>query len=220
MAITISNNSGAPQQADRVATTCTINLTGVGSGDAVVVLCSWRDTGSHTITGVDISGEAASAQTLQIDAASESRQQIWTLASVTGSGSKTVTVTFSGSGLGVCYAASLAGADSGALVDDLQNITGTGTTATGTVTTEAAGAAIFAILTAGTVINGAGSNYTLINLSNYWTFHDGEYDLDAGAAGSKTVDFPLFESAVYAYSAIALKPAAPVAGPVVAWIRA
>lgn len=204
MAITLN---GSIQQADNVSDTNTTSLTGTNSGESVIVGCCWRDTGGITITGVTVGGTAATSTTAQVGGSPEHRQQFWYLASLASGGTKSVVVTFSSGVLARCYSLCIAGADTGAFLDDHQVASGTGTTASVSVTTDAAGAAIFALTSAATVITGVGSGYTDIDMPNFWQWVEGEYDLDVGAAGSKAVDRTLFESATWIQNAIAVKAA-------------
>lgn len=207
-AIAITNNSGAVQSGDRSGTdTCTVELTGVGSGESVVIGAAWRNADTATISGVDIEGQAASSQSQQSNAATDVKHQFWTLASTSSSGDKTVTVTWTAAGLGVCYAASLSGTDTGDLVDTLVSVTGSTDPITGSITTGAANNAIFVLASSVTIIDAPGANYTNISLINFWLYEEGEYDLDAGAAGSKTVDMSLVEDQQWAFQALSLNAA-------------
>jgi hypothetical protein len=74
--------------------------------------------------------------------------------------------------------------------------------------TVSANAAIFAILSDANGGGTPGSGYTGETVADITWYDSGEYDIDAGGAGAKTVDFTLGGSALWVINAIAIKPAA------------
>jgi len=95
-----------------------------------------------------------------------------------------------GANYSVAWAAEFSGGNVADWFEAVAGATGTSTTPTVNVTTGASGALIAAIVSATSGSDpAAGSGYTLVTMADGHALVSGEYDLDVGAAGSKTVDF-------------------------------
>jgi hypothetical protein len=193
--------------------TITFTLNGVSAGNGIVVGVVWEP--AVTITSVTCSGESNLTLGTQRDhaATGHSHQFAW-LGNVTTGGNKTVTVNFSSSPgtAGAGYAAALAGGDTADIFDAEQWATGTGTALSVGITTAADGAALFAIASSDGGDQSAGTGFTVITLVDVSWYDNGEYDLDAGSAGAKTVTMTA-GSGQWGISAVALNAAA-VSAPV------
>jgi hypothetical protein len=186
------------------------DLTGVDAGDSLVVPILWGSA-SVTITSVTCSGESNLTGHTQKGPVgpSDSTTQIFHLDNVTSGGTKTITINFSGApGGGTAFAMALAGGKTSGFFD-AEPSGGGSNAASGTpstsITTTVANAFIVAICSNDGGDPQNGTDYTLVTLADRNWFINGEYDLDAGAAGAKTVDMTV--GGVWVIGAAAFKPA-------------
>ena len=165
----------------------TLTLNGVTAGRSLVVGLVWNDT-SISLTSVSCTSE--SNLTLHTVHTGTTRRQFASLANVTTGGNKTLTFTFnSPHSNGACdgFVFEVAGADTGSFFDKQATATGSSTAPSVSITpTNGNALLVGALYTAGTGAT-PGSGYTAISLPA--TAREGEYKLDAGSVGAKTVDF-------------------------------
>jgi hypothetical protein len=190
------------------ATPATATIGTWAVGDTCLVNVRWY--GTQTLDSVTLTGE--SNLTLigaQTGGPLNSRSQWAVLESVTGTGSKTATANLSASPTNeMCVAMwRLSGTDTAALVNTNNGASGTSAAPTVSLTTTAAGCAIFAVTTNDNGEATVGSGYTDEAIANIAWYDTAEYDIDAGGAGSKTVDFSLGGSGGWVINAIAIKAA-------------
>lgn len=186
----------------------TINAT--TAGRSLVALC-WFVDPTATLSSVSCSGESnlTLIGALQAGTIGGTRygMQIAYLSNNTGGGNKTVTMTLSESGnnLGIC-AIEYAGGDTSAWYDSAE-AGGTGNSSTPSVnlTTNTDSALIVGLEVNGSGDPTPGSGYTAITLPNIYWYEDGQYDLDVGAAGSKTFNFTLGGAADWVLKCAAFK---------------
>lgn len=176
----------------------TVTLTGTTSGRSVVVGIAWQSA-FGSVTSVDCGGQAMTLQGSAQATSSFSKLQFATLNALTSGGDKTITITMSNNASAnnqaSAYAVELSGTDTTDVFDAVNGSAATSSSPSTSVTTGSTGNAIFALAVADTTSSGdfgAGSGYTLISMTDSSNRQfQGEYDLDAGTAGSKTVDFTL-----------------------------
>ena len=200
--------------------TIAVTLNGTTAGRHLIIGVAWYDPNedqTDTINSITISGE--SNATL-IDTPSYGiigrTTQLAYLANNTGGGNKTVTVTGTANGATdyQIFVLEFSGGDVGAFLGAFNKATGGGNPASLSLTTATNGALIVAYIGA---FVGAdltpGAGYTNIDVGNddIGGFFEGEYDLDAGAAGAKTVNFS-DPSAAWMMSAASFKAAIGVEG--------
>jgi len=141
-----------------------------------------------------------------------SKLQFATLNALSSGGDKTITITMShtagANNQASAFAVELTGTDTSDVFDAVNGSTATSSSPSTSVTTGQTGNAIFALAVAdstGSGDFGAGSEYTLISLTDSSNRQfQGEYDLDAGAAGTKTVDFTLGGSQTWAVAGLSV----------------
>jgi hypothetical protein len=199
-------------------TTIAVTLNGCTSGRSLVALIIWTHA-TATISSVTCTSESnmtliGSLQHQLINGA-EYSLQIAYLSNITASGNKTVTATFTASSAASTMAITeFIGGDTSAFYD-------TGSDAGADSNTVSVTTSVANCLVIGMVASDAGSDptpgtgYTAITaLGNAYWWEEGQYDLDAGAAGAKTFDF----DAGGVIKAAAFKPsggAAAGAGPLI-----
>lgn len=178
------------------------------AGETCVALINWY--GTVTLNTVTMAGESnlTILGSPQTGGPNNGRSQWAVLNNVTGTGSKAVTANFSASTDFNVTIWRLSGTDtSGAADGSPAGATGTSTTPSVGITTSVANAAIFAgISSDGSQPSAPGSGYTLETLANAYWYDGAEYDIDVGAAGSKTVDATI-TSGLWIINALAIKPA-------------
>jgi hypothetical protein len=186
--------------------TAAVTLAGVTTGRSVLLCVRWLNA-SATISSITCPGETVVLKTKATQAAASANVQWGYVDSIVAGGSKTFTVNFSAGtfhvGVGACE---ITGALTSGIYDaeNQANNSGSANPSVG-VTTTTDGAAIFAgVFSNNTNAHTAGSGYTLITFGQTTGSAEGEYDLDVGAAGAKTVDFTA-SSQAWALSAIAIK---------------
>lgn len=200
--------------------TCHWTLPNVDVGDNIILGLVWFVSGgggTARISSITCTGESnltVHAPTLHDQLANGSywvAHQFASLANCTASGTKTITVTmtancssFSG------FAMAVAGGATSSYYDAGANATGSSANPTASVTTTADNDLLVALQTNNGADPTAGSGYTLVSVSNSNLYDQGEYKLDAGAAGSKTVDFTL-GSTTWMVTAAAFKAGAATA---------
>jgi len=202
---------------DPVTGTITLALGTLSAGNGVIVGVSMLDSTTVTVSSVTCGGESltstAAITRVTTGSGCAGSVQFWYLSGVTTGGSKTVTVTLS---TATSTTDAFAFAVDGSISFDTgtdQLATGSGTSQSVSLTTSAANAIIVAVGLSG-YANGdltEGGAYTAIALTNWDGNFHGEYDLDAGAAGSKTADMSTAGSGPWAIKAAAFKSAGPAA---------
>lgn len=202
---------------DPVTGTITLALGTLSAGNGVIVGVSMLDSTTVTVSGVTCGGEAltstAAITRITTGSGCAGSVQFWYLSGVTTGGSKSVVVTLS---TATSTTEAFAFAVDGSIAFDTgtdQVATGSSTSQSVSLTTSAANAIIVAVGLSG-YANGdltAGGAYTAIALTNWDGNFHGEYDLDAGAAGSKTADMSTAGSGPWAIKAAAFKSAGPAA---------
>jgi hypothetical protein len=178
------------------------------AGNTCLINVRWY--GTVTISSITMDGE--SNPTLlgspQTGGPNNARSQWALLSNVTGTGTKEIDVTLSGSpDQAVMCAWRLSGCDTSGAEDARNGASGTSAAPSVSVTTTQSGSAIFAVVSNDNGEATAGGAYTSETLINGFQYDSGEYDIDAGTAGSKTVDFSLGGSGTWVINAIAIKAA-------------
>ena len=180
------------------------------AGDTIIVGIGWYST-TVTITGVTVSSnsDATVRGSTQTGGPSDGRIAWYVLDNVTTGGALTVSYTLSGAvnSKGIAWAVS--GANTSSAVDTTQGGTNAGSANPSvSITTANANSAIFAMQINGSGVPDAGSGYTLEDTETHAVWYEAaEYDIDVGAAGSKTVDF-VEGSSNWVMHAIAINTAA------------
>lgn len=190
-------------------TTCSATRTGATAGN--LLLFCIRTYGGQTTSSVACTGESPVLFGTAYGngtANASARLQWGYIASVSGTGNKTITATISGT---ITTAATMtvmeiSGHDTGDPVGASVTTSGTGTTATTSLTTEVANSAIYGALMAVQSGLTPGAGYTTLSFASYWSYEYGEYDIDAGAVGSKTIDWSA-TSTDWSIVALEIKPA-------------
>ena len=199
--------------------TFAITLLGVTAGQSIVVGIAFQSAFS-SVTSVACSGESNLTLDTATATTNSSRVQFAYLGDVTASGNKTITITMSHTASAnyqaAAFAAALSGTNTASLLDVSGGSTATSSSPSTSIATTNSGAAIFAVAVADSTSSGdftAGSGFTLIALTESSNRQfNGEYDIDAGAAGSKTVDFGIGGSQTWAVRAAAFNAAVPPSG--------
>lgn len=208
-AVTLSGGPGA--HGSGLGQNSAFDLTNVDAGDSIVVAALWSSA-TITMDSVDISGES-DATLLTARGPSDpdnTRSRMGYLSEVTSGGTKSITINLSAtvSGAGEAFAIAFDGGDTTGFFDAENFASGTGATATLSLTTGVANACIVAISNNNNANPTQGSGYTNIALAdNHW-FIGAEYLLGAGAAGAKTVDMSNGATADWTINAASFKPAA------------
>lgn len=176
--------------------------------DELVIAARWY--GTQTVTSFTVTSESnpPALDSPHTGGPDNSRVQ-WARCRITAAGAKTVTLNLSGvpSGIGISVWR-VTGADASPVDGATVGASGSGTAASVAKTTTVDGVALFAI----NINNGTGNiawsgAYTAETVGDAFWYDSGAYDLDAGAAGTKTIDGTV-ASSTWLVSAIAIKPAA------------
>lgn len=180
-----------------------------GSGFAVAVTLNGCTAGRHLIVGVfsvhnttptnsvvnsvSCSGEAdlTLAGNRVITTNNRNRVTLAYLPNITAGGNKTIQANFNGSAsFAEIFAVEFAGGDVAAFFDKLVSFELANLAPSIDIVTAFDNSLVIGLVASNSNLDvyTAGADYTLINLASesYWK---GEYDLDAGAAGTKTVNF-------------------------------
>ncbi len=178
-----------PVTATSSGSTLVLTLPGTTAGRSIVVGVRWNGVGSSidTITCTGESNLTVHGAAVNEAAFTGAFLQNASLANITTGGSKTITVSFVGSvGTLRGFAVEVVGGKIASFFDASTGTTGSSPNPSTTHTTGTNNALIVAtgIAYGGNITEGSG--YTLIDVS---ADGDGEYKLDAGVAGAKTVDF-------------------------------
>lgn len=170
--------------------TIAVTLTGTTAGRTLVIGVRWRGN-AVTLSSITITSEsnATIIGSAAYDAGPDTSLQMAYLTNTTTTGDKTITATLSGNSAqrGI-FAMELFGSEIVDYDNAEASANGTSTRST-TLTTNTANAAIVAQISTNGTAPSAGTGYTQIVLNNIFWLDEGEYNLDAGVAGSKTVDF-------------------------------
>lgn len=207
---------GTDSDAPGVDGVITLTLTGVGVANGIIVGISMLST-TITVSSVACSGEANLVDTKAIDRITSGSgctgsKQFFYLDETTSSGTKTITITLSAGNSAIeAWAIAVDG--------PIEFVAGSDVIATGS---SAAQSVSLGSLPANSIIiasaisgyaNGdltADAAFTGITLSNWDGNFGGEYDLDSGAAGTKTADMTTAGSGPWAIKAAAFSaPSAP-----------
>ena len=168
----------------------TVVLAATTATHGVGIAIGWNS--NATLNSCTISGEsnATIVTSSYYNATMVSKLQFAYLPTLSGSGSKTITATLSAGTFWSMYAWTLAGADTSTFFDSENGATGNTTNPSFSLTTLSANCSIFVLCsTQGSKpAVGSGFSYALITVPDFNVFENGEYILDAGAAGAKTVD--------------------------------
>jgi len=180
-----------------------INMT-VTEGNSLIAISHWSD--AVTLTSITCSGESnLSAIGSVITSANSTKLHMLRLDAITASGAKTITCTWSAPTANAQFwLAEISGGNTASLLGQEGGTTGTGTTPTINLTTATNGEMGLVACSAegGELTPGAG--FTVIVLSNTNLWEEGEYKLDLGAAGLKTLSMTV-GSAPWAIKAATFK---------------
>jgi hypothetical protein len=191
------------------ASSATATIGTWAAGDTCLVNVRWYSA-TQTLSSVTLTGESnlSILGSVQTGGPSNARSQWALLSNVTGTGSKTATATLSGNPDQMAVTMwRLSGCDTAGAEDARNGASGTSAGPTVSVSTSQSGSAIFAILSNDNGEATEGASYTPETIGNIFQYDSGEYDIDAGAAGSKTVNFTLGGSGTWVINAIAIKAA-------------
>lgn len=170
------------------STSIVVTQVGCTAGRSLVIAASWA--GDYTITSATCPGETVAIHGSAFGRAGIGNyQQLLSIANIQASGDKTVTINLSVSATNRCaYIVELVGGNTASWFDGVSTAeAASGATASVSRTTTNANAAIFTIGAHLSPAFSPGSGYT--GIGTLVVYNYGEYDLDAGAAGAKTVDF-------------------------------
>lgn len=194
----------------------------VTAGNQLIAGVAWAHTTDNTIT---ISSLVCNGQNFtligspQRGAYSSNQEgiQLAYLQNVASSGPVSVDLTMSSSSFsltGSFFILEVSGGDTASFASANQAANGTSSTPSLSITTASANEMIVGVIGASGSAGGEptpGATYTAIPLVDAGGYNTGEYKLDAGAAGAKTVDFSLAASTFWMLSAASFKLAG--AGP-------
>lgn len=193
------------------ATTVSATITGTTAGRQLLIGTLWSSLSGSDDPTVTCSGETVAPIGAIVRSGTMSMQW-FRIAALASGGSKTVNNITTGSQNKIVWVVELV--DS-AGVDATQTATGSGTNGSTSITTAVANAGVFALHSnAGGSATPTDGSWTDMSLTNVNWYEDGQYKLDVGAAGSKTVGFTHGWSSSWAISAVAI--ASVPAGPTVA----
>jgi hypothetical protein len=201
-----------PSEATGNSAAPAVTLTGCANGAGVIIAIGWNS--STTLTAVDVGGQAATViGSGYYNATLGSKIQFAYLPSLSSGGNKTVTGTLSVGTWWTIYAVSVTGHDTATFYDAENGGTGNSANPTCTVTTTVDDCAIFSYVSNGVANAAPGTGYTRVpgadgvsfGLQDFNSFEEGEYDLNVGASGAKTVDYTVGTSQ-WATAAAAFKP--------------
>lgn len=188
-AVTVGPTQGTPEAPSSDAV---VVLTGCTAGNSIVIEVIWYHA-TVTISNITISGESNATvhgSPTKNASGSNMTHQFASLAEVTSSGDKTITVTFSGSAdAGHIWAMEVSGGDTSDFFEASNGSTGNSTNGSTTIDTAASGSLIVGGWSGNNGDATAGSLYTQVVVPNISWWDEAEYDLNAGSAGTKTVDF-------------------------------
>lgn len=197
-----------------------ITLNGTTAGRSLILALSWTNS-SVTISSVTCNGEAnlTAISTPFVNAALFGGEvlQFFYLSNITTGGNKTITVTFSTDVTCTAAAYEFSGGNVSDWYDagTIATATGSSTTATCTVTTGSANDLIIAIVAAeNSDPTALGASYVVITIANPNDFVNGEYNLDVGVAGAKTVSMDVAGGGDWSIIAAAFKTIATPPPPV------
>lgn len=178
----------SPTVASGASTTPSVVLPGTTAGHGVVVALAWSDD-TATISNCTVSGEAnASLKPTYTNGTLAVAVALASLPLLTSGGSKTISATLSASCSWTMYALTLAQPDQSSFSPTENGASGNSANPSVTLSAPFDNMAIFAIYSSGLGGPTPGSGYTAITLTDISGAEDGEYKLNAGAAGSKIVD--------------------------------
>jgi hypothetical protein len=211
MAFAITVNPQTTVNGGVNAASVNLTINGCTAGNAIIFGAYWSDP-STTISSATLTGESNGTLigTAPHNSGSngDAKCQLGYFQNLAAGGNKTLTINFSGApanGLGI-WAFEVSGGSTTALLDAHNEGTGTSGTPSISVTTTAANDLLVGIVAGGTGADpSAGSGFTIIAVTQFGVRNAGEYKLDAGAAGSKSVDFTLGTSDDYVVAAAAFK---------------
>lgn len=190
--MTISIVQGPIEGAEGV-TTATVTLNSCVAGNSLLILSLHTPAVAGTsFSSASCPGETVTSRAVGTSWDNNVEARWLTVDNIQSNGSKTVTVTYSDwNGSPRLVAFELAGGNTANLYDNSVSWTATGSATMSTSLAVTANAAIFAygLSNTGSGALTPGAAYTGFNFTNFGNTNYGEFDLDAGAAGAKTVDF-------------------------------
>lgn len=166
-----------------------VTLAGTTAGRSVIVGVCWEST-TITLNSVTCTGESVNLVGSPTTGGG-ARVQLAYVAELSSGGSKTFTANFSSSvaGAGI-FAIEFAGGLASSFLDTSVNATATGTNPSTTLTTGQNNCLVIGVQVNTTGVATSGAGYTNIAGTSSWSkFFKAQYKLDAGAAGSNTVDW-------------------------------
>lgn len=183
-----SGGSGGSASSGSQSKSCT-------AGNGLLVCIRWY--GAITVSSVTCAGETVDlvGSAYGNGTANQTARSQWAyINNIQSTGSKTVSVTLSGSASNLTISLhEISGQETTGMIGAHAPVaTGTATANPSTsITTTAANSAVFGCLMSSASGATSGSGYTTLAFTSFWSFEFGEYTtgMDAGAAGSKTVDW-------------------------------
>lgn len=203
--------TGPTSAIDGGGTTATVNMT-VTAGNHLVALADWYHIGTlDTVTCTSESNLTILGTAVRNATIANKALQFAYLGQIANSGAKSIVATWSTTGDMRLTVFEVSGGDTTNFSDGApQGATGNGTTASVGLTTGTSGCAIFALCSANGSDPTPDTGYTVITLTNEQWFDGGQYDLDVGANGSKTVQ--MTTSSDWVIAAAAFRVAGGAAG--------
>lgn len=203
-----------PASAAAGTATVSVVLTGTTAGRSIAVMVWFVGSATAVVTSVSCTAESnltliGSISRVNIGGGDYGMQLCY-LSNITTSGDKTITFTPSAGGLslGICAVEIVGGDTGGWLGSTTVFATGTSSAPSVSITTSTANEFVIGMVACNDSSQTAGSGYTQIVLPNAYWYEEGQYDLDVGAAGSKTFNFTLGGSADWGILCASFKLAA------------
>lgn len=200
-----------PTTGSNTGTTENLTLVGTTIGRSIAILVWWCHA-TAVVSSITISGESnatliGTPERRDLTSGALYALQVAYLSNNTAGGDKTITATFDAStaACGLC-AVEIAGGDTAGWYDGAEAGAQAGTV---NITTNTANAFVIGVCADNGGGPTAGSGYTAIVLPNVFWFEEGQYDLDVGAAGSKTFDMGVSGTAVIKCAAFKIAGGAP-----------
>lgn len=198
MAFTAGVGPASANQGSGTSLAATLNST--TAGRHLVIAVMW-ESASNLLSSLTCSGETIQLIGTKTSGGPASIQLAY-IASLSSGGNKTITAAFSSSVAAAIMVREFAGGDAADFLDANNTGSGTSTNPSISLTTGSDNCLIVAAESNQVGNPSPGSGYTDFGVSNGWsTFFEGQYDLDAGSAGSKTVDWANASSTNWAIAA-------------------
>ena len=159
----------------------------VTSGNLCLISIRWY--GTATVSSVTCSGETVTLVGSAASGAPNAAKSQWAWFTASSTASKTVTVTLSASANDIKLSFIEISGQASSPIGNSATATDVSTANPSTSLTATANSAIYAVLMTGSLSTTPGTDYTDLGIQGWWSEEEAEYDIDVGAAGSKTVNW-------------------------------